>query len=161
MSTQTQDFDDWFSLNYRRVLSSVLIVCAGDVPRAEDATNDAFLDALAKWHKVSALDSPRAWVTKVAINKAKRSWLRRNRYVSPVNVDMTDRPQFDGAANLDLWDAVSRLSVKQRSAIVLRYVDDLTQGDIARELDIAPGTVSATLTQARAKLRVELEGEAV
>ncbi|MFT7476083.1 MAG: RNA polymerase sigma factor (sigma-70 family), partial [Verrucomicrobiales bacterium] len=158
--------DDWFSLNYRRVLGSVLIVCAGDVPRAEDATNDAFLDALEKWSKVGVMDSPRAWVTKVAINKAKRSWLRRKRYVEPVNVepvaiDAVALPQLDGAANLDLWDAVSRLSIKQRSAIVLRYVDDLTQGDIARELNIAPGTVSATLTQARAKLRVELEGEAV
>ncbi len=166
MSTQTQDFDDWFSLNYRRVLSSVLVVCAGDLPRAEDATNDAFLDALEKWPKVSAMQSPRSWVTKVAINKAKRSWLRRRRYVDPVNVgsaivDAVVGQPLDAESNVELWEAVGRLTMKQRSAIMLRYIDDLTQSDIATELDIAPGTVSATLTQARAKLRVELEGEAV
>jgi len=160
MSTDL-DFDDWFLANYRRVLSSVLIVCAGDMPRAEDATNDACIDALEQWNRVGAMDSPNAWVTKVAINKAKRSWLRRKRYVDPVNVDTLDLAVFDDVSNVELWNAVGQLSVKQRTAIVLRYVDDLTQGAIASELDIAPGTVSATLTQARAKLRVELEGEAV
>ncbi len=161
MSSQTPDFDDWFSTNYRRVLSSVLIVCAGDLPRAEDATNDAFMDALEKWPKVGAMDSPRAWVTKVAINKAKRSWLRRKRYVDPVNADNVIVQSTDPESNTELWEAVNRLSVKQRSAIVLRYVDDLGQAEIASELGVAPGTVSATLTQARARLRVELEGEAV
>ncbi|MDW3179877.1 MAG: sigma-70 family RNA polymerase sigma factor [Acidimicrobiia bacterium] len=161
MSDQIHDFDDWFSLNYRRVLSSVLIVCAGDLVRAEDATNDAFIDALEKWSTVGVMDSPRSWVTKVAINKAKRSWLRRQRYVDPVNVDSAGAVALDQDPNVELWAAVNRLTVKQRSAIVLRYIDDLTQSDIATKLDIAPGTVSATLTQARAKLRVELEGEAV
>ncbi len=161
MSTERRDFDDWFAQSYRRVLGSVLIVCAGDMPRAEDATNDAFIDALEKWDRVSEMDSPRAWVTKVAINKAKRSWLHRKRYVDPVNVDSVVASTTDPESNIDLWAAVSDLSVKQRTAIAMRYVEGLSQGDIAQELGVAPGTVSATLTQARAKLRVELEGEAV
>ena len=131
------------------------------MPRAEDATNDAFIDALEKWDRVADMDSPQSWVTKVAINKAKRSWLRRKRYVDPINVETLKLPMFDNASNVELWNAVGELSVKQRTAIVMRYVDDMTQGDIASELGVAPGTVSATLTQARAKLRVELEGEAV
>ena len=144
----------------------MLIVCAGDTPRAEDATNDAFIDALEKGDRVSTMDSPRAWVTKVAINKAKRSWLRRKRYVAPVNVEtdvrgLTPDVSFTDESNVDLWTAVGRLSIKQRQAIVLRYVDDMTQADIATELGVARGTVSATLTQARANLRVELEGEAL
>ena len=118
-----------------------------------------FLDALEEWDRVSAMDSPRAWVTKVAINKAKRSWIRRRRYVDPVNVHTLDAPIFDPQTNADLWDALAKLTTKQRTAIVMRYVEDLTQSDIAAELGLAPGTVSATLTQARAKLRMELEGE--
>ena len=128
------DFDSWYSANYRRVLGAVLIVCAGDLPRAEDATNDAFIDALEKWSTVGAMESPRAWVTKVAINKAKRSWLRRRRYVAPVNIDNVTTGVVEDDSNVDLWAAVNRLSVKQRSAIVLRYVDDLTQSDIADAL---------------------------
>lgn len=146
MNNERRDFGDWFAQSYRRVLGSVLIVCAGDMPRAEDATNEAFIDALEKWDRVSEMASPKAWVTKVAINKAKRSWLRRKRYVDPVNVETLELPMFDNASNLELWNAVGALSVKQRTAIVMRYVNDMTQGAIAAELGVAPGTVSATLT---------------
>ena len=55
---------------------------------------------------------------------------------------------------------MSRLSVRQRAAVVLRYVEDLPQSAIADALDIAPGTVAATLSHARRNLRIELEGEA-
>ncbi len=161
MSNVDRDFDTWFRSSYRPVLSAVLVVCVGDTPRAEDATNEAFLDALEKWDRVAVMESPRAWVTKVAINKAKRWWLRRRRYIDPVNVESLDVPVFDGAANHEIWEAVNRLSAKQRRAIAMRYIDDLTQADIASRLDVAPGTVSATLTQARSNLRAELEGETV
>ena len=159
MNPTGDSFDDWFGQEYRRVLSSVIIVCAGDVTRAEDATNEAFLDALQRWERVSIMESPRSWVTTVAINKAKRSWLRRRRYVELVNEH--DAVDHVGNDNAEIWDAVRRLSVKQRTAIVLRYLDDLSQAQIADALGVAPGTVSATLTQARKKLRVELEGETI
>ena len=48
-----------------------------------------------------------------------------------------------------LWDAVRKLTVKQRTTLVMRYLDDMTQAQIADHLQVAPGTVSATLTQAR------------
>lgn len=154
-----RDFDTWFADNHRRVLGAVLIVCAGDIARAEDATNDACIDALAKWDRVGEMQSPTNWVTKVAINRAKRSWLHRRRYVSPVNVDTLDLPLLNDSSNIELWDAVRGLTMRQRSVIVMRYIEGRTQGDIADLLGVAPGTVSATLTQARAKLRVELEGD--
>lgn len=75
MAEATQAFDEWFRTEHPRVLSAVLIVCAGDLQKAEDATNDAFITAYEKWHRVSEMQSARAWVTKVAINRAKRSFL--------------------------------------------------------------------------------------
>lgn len=151
-------FENWFDQEYRRVLSAVLVVCAGDVVRAEDATNDAFLTAYEKWHRVRSMQSPRAWVTKVAINRAKKSWRRGQRYVPLAN-------QPEVAATVrevdpDLWAAVGKLTFKQRTALAMRYVEDLTQAQIADALDVAPGTVSATLTQARQRVRTELNGEA-
>jgi RNA polymerase sigma-70 factor (ECF subfamily) len=125
MAERTDAFDEWFRTEHPRVLSAVLIVCAGDVARAEDATNDAFVSAYEKWDRVVAMSSPRAWVTKVAINRAKRSFIRRRPHLALTNDDSaligTDDPQADH----DLWGAVSRLSVRQRAATVLRYVDDL------------------------------------
>lgn len=152
------DFDDWCTAEYQRVLSSVLVMCAGDVQRAEDATNDAFVTAFEKWDRVSGMTSPRAWVTKVAINRAKRSYRLARRHVPIANDDIavaTVVAEIDG----ELWAAIERLTLRQRTAIVLRYVEGLPQTEVASELAIAVGTAAATLHQARGKLRVELEGE--
>ncbi len=73
MAEATTAFDDWFRAEHSRVLGAVLIVCAGDVAKAEDATNDAFVKAFEQWASVAAMASPRAWVTKVAINSALQS----------------------------------------------------------------------------------------
>lgn len=141
------------------MLSAVLVACAGDIGRAEDATNEAFVDAYEKWQRVREMDSPRGWVTKVAINKVKSSWRRGKRYVPLANEH--DPTAIVREVDHDLWAAVGKLSFKQRSVLAMRYIDDLTQAQIAQQLDVAPGTVSATLTQARQKLRVELEGDAL
>jgi len=51
---------------------------------------------------------------------------------------------------------VDELSERQRKAVVLRYVRDLTQADVAKRIDVAVGTASATLAQARDRLRSNL-----
>ena len=43
--------------------------------------------------------------------------------------------------------------------MVLRYLADLPIAEIAEVMDCAPGTVKATLHQALARMRVELEDE--
>ena len=159
MASAAQEFDEWFRRDYRRVLGSVLVVCAGDIQRAEDATNQAFMKAFEQWHKVLLVDSRRAWVTKVAINAAKRSFMRRRR-VESLNADAVLHATEDAWIDHQLWAAVNRLSRRQREAIVLRYIDDLSHAPIAAELNVAVGTAAATLSQARSKLRTDLEGDA-
>ena len=63
-------------------------------------------------------------------------------------------------AELDpgLWDAVHALSLRQREAIVLRYVLDLEQHEIADAMGVSPGTVASTLHAARARLHAALGG---
>lgn len=151
------DFDDWFTAEYPLVLGAVAVVCAGDLSRAEDATADAFLRALERWERVRIMDSPAGWVTRVAINRAKRSL--RWRPESSNDLESTPFAAIDAEPlqHSELWAAVRKLSVRQRTALVLRYVADQTQADVARQLDIADGTAAATLHQARRRLRIELE----
>lgn len=158
MTDRDQEFDRWFRTEYRRVLSSVIVVCAGDLVRAEDATNDAFVKAFERWPKVRVMDAPTSWVTKVAINVAKRSFSLRRRHMPLSNQDVA---VHDAELEIDpnLWAAVDRLPMRQREAIVLRYVDDLTQPQVAKSLHVATGTAAATLSQARTNLRAELEGD--
>ena len=57
---------------------------------------------------------------------------------------------------LYLWDAVRSLPPRQRTAIVLHYVADMSQEQVAGVMGIAPGTVAATLHAARDTLREKL-----
>ena len=61
---------------------------------------------------------------------------------------------------MDLWDALSRLPRRERTAVVLHYFVDLPQHDVAHMMGVAPGTVAAMLHAARKKLRVGFEVEA-
>ena len=58
----------------------------------------------------------------------------------------------------DLWDAVRSLPARQREAIVLRYVVDLEQHEIADAMGVTAGTVASTLHAARARLHTALGG---
>jgi len=157
MNDPALDFDSWYRREYPRVLIAVSVVCAGDHARAEDATNDAFAKAFERWTSVSAMKSPTAWVTKVAINRAKRSLRRRSRRIELLNAERLGTPVTDPDSGLDLWDSLASLTPRQRRAIVLRYIEDLPQQQVADEMGIALGTASATLSQARGHLRSELQ----
>jgi DNA-directed RNA polymerase specialized sigma24 family protein len=64
------------------------------------------------------------------------------------------------AAHPELWEAVNQLPRRQREVLALRVVLDLSQEQVAELLGIRPGTVSATLAAARARLVKVLDGEA-
>ncbi len=53
---------------------------------------------------------------------------------------------------LELWEAVRHLPHQQRVAVVLHYVADLSQRDVASVMGVAEGTVAATLHTARKRL---------
>ena len=60
------------------------------------------------------------------------------------------------ADRLVLAEALDRLPVRQRAALVLRYWHDLPEREIARVLGCAPGTVKSLLSRALATLREEV-----
>lgn len=151
------DYDSWYRTEYPRVLAAVTVVCGASSSRVEDATTDAFVKAFERWERVSEMDSPTGWVTRVAINKARRSFRRAGRLAELMNAERISAVFSDSYQDAELVSALGTLTYRQRRALVLHHVDGLTQAEIAKDLDIAPGTASATLSQARKKLRTELE----
>jgi len=57
--------------------------------------------------------------------------------------------------------ALATLTVKERAVIVMRYLFDLPEAAVARDLGITVGTVKSTSSRALAKLRVRAGDEAV
>ena len=151
-------FDGWYRAEHPRLLG-LLTVVAADADVAREITSEAFVRALERWDRVSEMTSPSAWTYRVGVNLLRRR-LRRaaiERRLRPDVPPLVAPP----AVESELWDAVRALPPRQRTAVALRYVCDLPQEEIAAVMEVAVGTVSATLTAARRRLAAELQPQEV
>jgi RNA polymerase sigma factor (sigma-70 family) len=145
-------FDRWYREEHRRVLAACSVL-TGEGDTAREATDEAFARSLEGWSTVSAMASPGAWVQVVALDHARRPLRRRRaerRWV------FAQRPAATAGIvlpNPELWAAVRALSARQQTAVILRYVGDLTEADIATAMGVSRSTVASTLRDAKVRLR--------
>jgi RNA polymerase sigma-70 factor (ECF subfamily) len=146
-------FQEWYAAQYPTLLRSLILVTGhGDV--AVEATCEAFARALERWDRVSAMESPTGWTYRVALNVA-RHILRRARMEALLLRREQPLPPADDD-RIDLRDAVAALPRRQRTAIVLHYLADLPQREVAAVMGVSEGTVAATLHAARRRLAAAL-----
>ena len=100
------------------------------------------------------MDEPAAWTYRVGINLVRRRG-RRARFEAKL-LSRSEPRTTPAPLEPELWKAVLELPLRQRTAVALRYVCDLSQADVAEYMGIAPGTASATLTAARRRLAAKL-----
>jgi RNA polymerase sigma-70 factor (ECF subfamily) len=143
-------FEPWYVREHPRLVSA-LTVTAGDPVLAADAADEACTRAFERWNRVSAMESPGGWTYRTALNV-----LRRRGRRASVEARLLRRSPGRLAAPADwsteVWDALQRLPRRERTAIALRYVADLTTDEIAAAMGVAPGTVGSTLNAARRNL---------
>lgn len=155
------DFERWYRNEHPRVMTA-LALAGGDVETAREATDEAFVRAYERWQKVQDMDSPGGWLYRVALNELKR---RFRRQTLERELLRRERPQtiadVPPIADPKMWDAVRSLPRRQRAAIALRYVLDLTEREVAETMGISRGAASATLTTARRNLQDALGEELV
>ena len=118
---------------------------------APDVVADAMVKVLwsPRWDEVA---NPRAYPYRAVLNESHRhhrSTMRRRAVEARAssvgsNVMVEVRP--------DVLDAVSRLSLKQRAAVLLVYWEDLTVAQTARRLGLSEGTVHRNLARAERRL---------
>ena len=134
-----------------KVISLVLVAC-DDVDVAADSADEAFARALHSWGRVELMRSPGAWVCRVALNVMRRRMRRRLLEQRLIGRQRSRADAGEPIVHPELWSAVRRLPDRQRVAVLLRYVADLPEADIADAMGVARGTVSASLAAARASL---------
>lgn len=130
-----------------------LIAMGATLDDAADALQDAFEEALRQRTPVVRADG---WLFVVANRKWRRARWRR-RIFRPLDV-VRATTGSDRDEEIDLLRELGRLTERQRTVIVARYVLGLSQRDIGDMLGIAPGTVAATVHQTTALLRERLIG---
>jgi RNA polymerase sigma-70 factor (ECF subfamily) len=141
----------------------------GDRHLAEDVVQDAFIRAA---KRIGSFDVNRPFgpwflriVAREAIDALQRTSppgeargtdmdavLRGLPDLTPGPEEMLELQEVRG----EVWTALGELSAKQRAAVVMRYYLDLSEDEMARELNVAPGTVKSRLHVARHRLRALL-----
>jgi RNA polymerase sigma factor (sigma-70 family) len=143
------DFDSLFAAEYAPVLRTVLLICH-DTHLAQDITQDAFVELLRHWDKVSRFDRPGAWVRRVAIRKLVKVLHRETRRRQAESA--FESPAALEPADLDVLRAVSELPLRQRTAVVLYYYEDRPLDEVAELLECSTSTAAVHVHRARAKL---------
>ena len=160
MRDENGDFEAFYTAAYGRLVGQLLVV-TGSLQEAEDVVQEAFVRAYGRWHSVRDYDLPEAWVRRVALNLAV-SGLRRARSRAALLVRLG--PAADTAAlsieAVALTQTLRKLPLRDREAITLHHVVGLSVQEIAHQLDVPVGTITARLSRARSALARLLAAEA-
>lgn len=149
------EYASFFRAEFLHVVRiSYLIV--HDRQRAEDVAQEAFIQLLAHWNKVSRYELPEAWVRRVAIRIASRSARRERR--RPALEGATDPSVPFTPSDIDLLNAIKRLPPQQRAAVALHYFEDRPLPEVAHILGCSHAAAKVHVFNARKRL-AEMLGE--
>jgi RNA polymerase sigma-70 factor (ECF subfamily) len=142
---------------YRERLPALVRTAAaivGDADAARETVQQAFAVAVRQLGSYDRRGSLAGWVWRIVVRAAIDEQRRRSRlsYAEP-----PDRAAETDETDDALVAAIRALPERQRLTLFLRYYADLDYATIADALDVAPGTVAATLNAAHTSLRVRLE----
>jgi RNA polymerase sigma factor (sigma-70 family) len=149
------EYAAFFRDEFPSVLRTITLMLR-DQPRAEEITQDAFIQLLLGWPKISRYERPGAWVRRVAVRLAMRS-IRRDRLWARVREGLLPSAPAR-SSRFDVDGAIRRLPASQRAAIVLHYYEDRPLAEVAMILGCAETTARVHLHHGRNRMR-ELLGE--
>lgn len=150
---QTSTSFDAFYRATRQRLFECIYALTGNAAEAQDVVHEAFAQAWQRWTVVADYGAPEAWVRTVARRIAVSRWRRaRNRLAAHRRAGPPPAVPGPSAETAALVAALARLTVEQRTAIVLHHLCDLPVAEVARETGVPVGTVKARLARGRRAL---------
>jgi RNA polymerase sigma-70 factor, ECF subfamily len=145
-------FDELYRASSRRILQYAYAM-TGDLPTAQDITQEAFIRAWRQWRQVETYEHAEAWlrvvVTRLVTDRWRRLRTSRRFTASQGRVETAPPPSED---NVVLVAALRRLPVQQRRAVCLHHLLDLPISQIAVESGVSENTVKSWLVRGRAAL---------
>jgi RNA polymerase sigma factor (sigma-70 family) len=129
---------------------------------AEDAWSETFLAALRAFPELRPGSNVRGWLVTIAHRKAIDQLRARSRAPEPAS-DLPDRlPVADHGpepADTELRGALAALPVKQRGAVVYRYLADLSYAEVGALLECSEAAARRNAADGIARLRRHYEKE--
>lgn len=154
-------FEQLYNLTIRNVYRTLYFLCGADRGDVEDIVQNVYLElyrCLSNYNKGSSFT---AWLSGITLRQQqaykRQKWKERRRRERLCSVRDTDRIiAADGTSHSpaeEIKGQLDLLSDKLRQVIVLHYLSDLTQQEVADLLGIPVGTVKSRINLALRRLR--------
>jgi RNA polymerase sigma-70 factor (ECF subfamily) len=137
--------------NLRRVFLIIYRI-VGNVADAQDLTQEAFIKALQRGDQLKDTQKAAQWLSRIAHNTAID--------FDPLRVPAERNPESQllrGEQQKYLEDGLRLLTVKERTALLLRDVEDLPAEQVAQRLGCSMATVRSHIANARIKFKRYIE----
>jgi RNA polymerase sigma-70 factor (sigma-E family) len=136
-------------------LSRTAYLLTGDHQLAEDLLQQALMRTAGHWRRVSRGGNPEGYVRRAMINERTSLWRRRRYNVVALPEESLGVPDESESVlrRVTLLRALAALPPRQRVVLTLRFLHDLTEAQIAAELDCSIGTVKSHTHHGLARLR--------
>lgn len=146
----TGDFVEFVENHEPTLRRALIAACGGQAGR--DAACDALAYGWEHWERIQKLDNPVGYLFKVGRNRARRKSRRRD----PVFPSESS----EGIPDIEpgLLPALSELSERQRTAVVLVHCYQFTLTEVGGVLNISKTTVQNHLERGMARLRRRVGG---
>jgi len=153
--------------NLRRVFLLIYRI-VGNPDDAQDLTQETFIKALQRQGQLKDLEKSAHWLSRIAANTA-IDFLRRNKKyafsdISRVADSMTssyenaEQSLLRGERWLHLDGGLATLTERERTALILRDLEDIPADEVASRMNCSMATVRSHIANARAKFKRYLEG---
>ncbi|MFI9602786.1 SigE family RNA polymerase sigma factor [Streptomyces sp. NPDC052043] len=156
-SSGSTDFAAYASAAWSRLLRTALLL-TGDYHEAEDLVQTTLAKVYARWGRIPP-DDVDFYVRRSLVNN-NLSRIRRRRVTHLLMPFLPERMQQSDSGHAEsverraaLTQALATLSARQRTVLVLRYWEDLSETDIAELLGCSLGTVKTHAQRGLAALR--------
>lgn len=150
-----------YELHYVRLVR-LAVLLLGDLGRAEEIVQDAFVDLMARWSRLRDRAAAASYLRTSVANGA-RSDLRRRQVIRrhppdrPPDVDSAEARALVQVEHERIMAVLSVLPHRQREVLVLRYYGELSEAEIAETLGISRGAVKSHSSRGLRTLRTAME----
>ncbi|MGW1210334.1 SigE family RNA polymerase sigma factor [Streptomyces sp. NPDC002499] len=155
-----EEFQGFVVGRWPRLLRTAFLL-TGEQHAAEDLVQSTLEQVYVAWRRVGSADDPEAYVRRVMVNAhARRHRKRLKEFLAPRDDSGLAREVADTGDRIAqaedrgaLLTALAKLPPRQRTAVVLRYWEDLTETQTAQAMGCSVGTVKSNAARGIAKLR--------
>lgn len=143
--------DDFYRLAYSYVKNK---------EAALDIVQESLYKALSSVDALKNSSYMKTWLYRIIVNTS-LSYIRKNQKIILMDEirEVSEPEKCEVADRIDLYSAIDMLDDKYRTVIILRYLEDVKIGDIAKITDCNINTVKSRIKSAIQKLKMILEGE--